>query len=114
MRTRIKPTKKNTTFPLRKHKRLLEQDFGKKEGKHMKKRIKYTDEPIGELKIIRDFLPSPEKLILKEKNKKVTINLKESSINYFKKVANKHHTQYQKIIRNVLDYYASNLKKSHA
>ena len=78
----------------------------------MKKKIKYSDEPMGELKIIKDFLPSPEKLILKERNQKVTINLKESSVDYFKKIANKHHTQYQKIIRNVLDYYASNLSKA--
>jgi predicted DNA binding CopG/RHH family protein len=78
----------------------------------MKKKIKYTDEPMGELEIVRDFLPSPSQLVLKEKNVKVTINLKESSIDYFKKVANKHHTQYQKIIRNLLDYYASNIPNS--
>lgn len=73
----------------------------------MKKKTKYTDEPIGELEIVRDFLPSPAELVLKEKNVRVTINLKESSIDFFKKIANKHHTQYQKIIRNLLDYYAS-------
>lgn len=73
----------------------------------MKKKIKYTDEPMGEIEIIKDFLPSPEELVLKEKNVRVTINLKESSIDYFKKVASKHHTQYQKIIRNLLDHYAS-------
>ena len=73
----------------------------------MKKKIKYKDEPMGELEIVKDFLPSPEELVLKEKNVRVTINLKESSIEYFKKVANKNHTQYQKIIRNLLDYYAS-------
>ena len=73
----------------------------------MKRKIKYTDEPMGELEIVKDFLPSPEELVLKEKNVRVTINLKESSIDFFKKMANKHHTQYQKIIRNLLDYYAS-------
>jgi predicted DNA binding CopG/RHH family protein len=75
----------------------------------MKKRTKYSDEPMGDVEIIRDFLPSPSQLVLKEKQVKVTINLKESSIDYFKKVANKNHTQYQKIIRNLLDYYASNV-----
>ena len=73
----------------------------------MKKRIKYTNEPMSKIEIVKDFLPSPEQLVLREKNVKVTINLKESSIEYFKKVANKNHTQYQKIIRNLLDYYAS-------
>ena len=38
------------------------------------KRIKYTDEPI-EAKIIKDFLPSPDQLILKEDNVKVTLTL---------------------------------------
>ena len=79
----------------------------------MKKKIKYTDEPM-EFEVIKDFLPSPEKLVLKEKNTKVTINLKESSVTYFKKMADKNHTQYQKIIRNVLDHYASNFSKSKA
>ena len=73
----------------------------------MKKKAKYTEEPMGELEIVKDFLPSPEELILKEKNVRVTINLKESSIDFFKRMASKHHTQYQKIIRNLLDYYAS-------
>jgi predicted DNA binding CopG/RHH family protein len=75
----------------------------------MKKKIKYSDEPMGDLEIVKDFLPSPRQLVLKEKNVKVTINLKESSIDYFKKVATKNHTQYQKIIRNLLDYYASHV-----
>lgn len=78
----------------------------------MKKKIKYADEPMGDLKIVKDFLPSPSQLVLKEKNIKVTINLKESSIDYFKKAATKNHTQYQKIIRNLLDYYASHVLSS--
>ena len=79
----------------------------------MKKPIKYTDEPM-EFKIIKNFLPPPEKLVFREKNKRVTINLKESSVTYFNAMASKHHTQYQKIIRNVLDHYASNFSKSKA
>ena len=88
------------------------RDIGEKEKRFMKRKIKYTDEPLGELEILKDFLPSPSQLVLMEKNVKVTINLKESSIEYFKKVANKHHTQYQKIIRNLLDYYASHPTKT--
>ena len=76
----------------------------------MKKPVKYTDEPM-EFRVIENFLPSPDKLVLKEKNTRVTLNLKESSVVYFKKLAQKHHTQYQKIIRNVLDHYASNFPK---
>lgn len=86
---------------------LLERDIGENGRRYMKRKIKYTDEPMGELEIVKDFLPSPEELVLKEKTVRVTINLKESSIDFFKKMAHKHHTQYQKIIRNLLDYYAS-------
>jgi hypothetical protein len=38
---------------------------GEKERKFMKKKIHYSNEPIGEIKIIKDFLPSPEKLVIK-------------------------------------------------
>ena len=73
----------------------------------MKKKIKYTSEKIGKIKIVKDFLPKPEELILKEKNVKVTLNLSKSSVDYFKKVAAKHGSQYQKVIRSLLDKYTS-------
>ena len=31
-----------------------------------KRKVKYTDEPIGEIKIVGDFLPKPKDLVLKE------------------------------------------------
>jgi len=71
-----------------------------------KNKIKYTDEPLGEVRIIDDFLPSPEQLVFKEDNVKVTITLSKASIDFFKKEAKKHHTQYQKMIRSLLDIYA--------
>jgi predicted DNA binding CopG/RHH family protein len=74
----------------------------------MKKTLKYTDELIGDIKIIEDFLPSPKDLIFKEENIKVTISLTKESIDFFKAEAKKHHTQYQKMIRNLLDIYADN------
>lgn len=78
----------------------------------MKTKIKYTDEPLGELRVIKDFLPPPDKLILKDENVKVTIALKKDSIDFFKKEAKKHNTSYQKMIRQVIDWYASHYKKS--
>jgi len=84
------------------------QDIGGKEKRFMKKIIKYTDEPIGDVKIIQDFLPPPKDLILKEENVKVTISLTKESVEFFKTEAKKHHTQYQKMIRNLLDIYAQN------
>ena len=71
----------------------------------MKKKINYTNEPLGKLRIVSDFLPSPEKLAFKEENTKVTMMLSKSSIDFFKSTAKKHHTQYQKVIRNLLDFY---------
>lgn len=73
----------------------------------MKKKIKYADESIGKVKIVKDFLPSPEELVMKEKHQKVTINLKKSSVDFFKQLAKEHGSQYQKVIRNLLDSYAS-------
>lgn len=84
----------------------LEQVIGEKEGKLMKK-DKYTDGEIGNFEIIDDFLPPPAELVLKEKNVRVTINLRQSSVDFFKKVAKKHHSRYQKVIRSLVDSYAS-------
>ena len=78
------------------------------EGKrHMKKRIKYTDEPLGDFEIVEDFLPPPEELINAPITVKVTISLSLASINFFKRAAERNNTQYQKLIRRVLDLYAA-------
>jgi predicted DNA binding CopG/RHH family protein len=69
------------------------------------KKIKYTDEPMENVKVIDDFLPSPEELAFKEENVKVTISLSKRSIDYFKEVANTYHTPYQQMIRRLLDEY---------
>uniref|UniRef100_Q3ARK9 CopG family transcriptional regulator n=1 Tax=Chlorobium chlorochromatii (strain CaD3) TaxID=340177 RepID=Q3ARK9_CHLCH len=78
----------------------------------MKNNINYTDEPVGELVVVKDFLPSPDQLILKEDNVKITIALKKSSIDFFKNEAKKHHTSYQKMIRELVDWYAVNNAKN--
>ena len=73
----------------------------------MKHKIKYTDQPLGKLKVIKDFLPSPEEMAFKEEPVKVTMVLSKSSVLFFKKTARKHHTPYQKIIRTLLDTYVA-------
>ena len=78
----------------------------------MRKSIKYTDEPMDNIKIIKDFLPSPEELIFKDKTVKVTISLSKSSVDYFKQVAKSYNTQYQRMIRRLLDEYVSKQKKA--
>ena len=71
----------------------------------MKAKIKYTDEPLGKLRIVDDFLPPPEDLLFKEENVKITITLSKDSVDFFKNEAKKHNTQYQKMIRRLLDLY---------
>jgi hypothetical protein len=71
----------------------------------MKKKIVYTDEPMGEIKVVRDFLPSPENLAFREEGVKVTLALSRKSVDFFKTEASKHHTQYQRMIRRLIDAY---------
>ena len=73
----------------------------------MKEKIKYTDEPIGKVRVVSDFLPSPEQLALKDETVKVTIALSKASVEFFKNEAKKFNTQYQKMIRRLLDEYAA-------
>ena len=81
--------------------------IGGKGKKYMKKKIKYTDEPMGKVKVVADFLPSPEELALKDETVKVTISLSKTSVDFFKKEAKKYNTQYQKMIRRLLDEYTA-------
>jgi len=73
----------------------------------MKRKIKYTDEPLGDLQVVDDLLPPPEDLVFKEENIKVTMSLSKSSVEFFKREAKKHRTQYQKMIRRLLDLYVA-------
>ena len=72
----------------------------------MSAKIKYTNEPLGRMKIVRDFLPPPEDLVLQDQGVKVTIALSKRSVQFFKDEARKHNTQYQRMIRRLLDAYA--------
>jgi predicted DNA binding CopG/RHH family protein len=76
----------------------------------MSAKIKYSDEPI-EAKVIKDFLPSPEELAFREEGVKVTISLSRKSVDFFKSEAAKHHTQYQRMIRRLIDSYVENCEK---
>ena len=46
----------------------------------MKKKIVYTDEPMGDVEVVADFLPSPAELAFKEDGVKVTLALSKSSV----------------------------------
>jgi hypothetical protein len=55
--------------------------------------------------VIPDFLPAPEELAFREEGIKVTIALSKRSVAFFKREAQRHGTQYQRMIRRLLDGY---------
>ena len=71
----------------------------------MNARIKYTNEPIGDPRVVRDFLPSPQELAFRDEDVKITITLSKKSVEFFKAAAEKGDTQYQRMIRRLLDAY---------
>ena len=73
----------------------------------MKTKVRYTDEPLGDARVVKDFLPSPEELALKDETVKITISLTKRSIEFFKREAELHDTQYQRMIRTLLDEYVA-------
>jgi len=60
---------------------------------------------MGELEVVADFLPSPSELAFKEDGVKVTLALSKRSVDFFKSEASKNRTQYQRMIRRLLDAY---------
>ena len=50
----------------------------------MTRKITYTDEPLGDIKVVADFLPSPAELAFREEGVKVTLALSKSSVDFFK------------------------------
>ena len=61
----------------------------------MSNKIKYTNEPLGDIDIVADFLPSPSELAYREEGVKVTLALSKSSVDFFKSEALKGNTPYQ-------------------
>ena len=71
----------------------------------MKNKIKYSEGPMEQIKVIADFLPGPEELAFREETVKVTIALSKVSLDFFKREASKHQVSYQRMIRRLLDEY---------
>ena len=55
--------------------------------------------------VIRDFLPSPAELAFRDEDVKITITLSRKSVDFFKAEAARAETQYQRMIRRLLDAY---------
>jgi predicted DNA binding CopG/RHH family protein len=71
----------------------------------MKNKISYSDGPMEEVKVVEDFLPSPDELAFREETVKVTIALSKTSLDFFKEEATKRQVSYQRMIRRLLDEY---------
>ncbi len=71
----------------------------------MKRKTGYQDEPLGRLEVVSDFLPPPDKLVLRDDGVKITISLSRRSVDFFKSHAARSKVPYQKMIRSLLDGY---------
>jgi len=60
----------------------------------MSVKIRYTDEPLGRLKIVRDFLPPPEGLVFRDEGVKVTIAVSSAVSNSSRDEARRHDSPY--------------------
>ena len=79
-----------------------------------KRGITYTQSEIGKVKVIEDLLPSPDKLVLREENVKVTLSLSRRSVEFFKREAGKRRVPYQRMIRALVDAYADREHKQRS
>jgi hypothetical protein len=75
----------------------------------MRKRIKYTDEPM-DLMPVADFLPAPRELKLRARRVKVTLEVGEPTVELFRKTAGKSHADYRALMSELLDFYATHQK----
>ncbi len=64
--------------------RIFGAGYWQKGKKFMNKKIEYTKGEIGKVKIVKDFLPPPSELVLRDDNVKVTLSLSRRSIDFLK------------------------------
>ena len=68
--------------------------------------VKYMAGEIGRVRVVEDFLPSPDALVPREENVKVTLSLSRRSVDFFKQAAKARRVPYQRMIRALVDAYA--------
>ena len=68
--------------------------------------IRYSKGEIGRVRVVEDFLPSPDALVPREENVKVTLSLSRRSVDFFKRAAKQRRVPYQRMIRALVDRYA--------
>ena len=84
----------------------------------MKKKIKYSNKfekdqkiNVKDLKIINDFLPSPNELFLKDEKVKITLEIDVETYQFFQNLAVSFNKKYQPLMREILKQYARKYKK---
>lgn len=75
------------------------------------KTVEYGEGEIGRVRVVDDFLPSPDALVAREENVKVTIELSRRSVEFFKRAAKARRVPYQRMIRALVDAYAEKQTK---
>ena len=74
----------------------------------MRKKTRYDDDkPSDQARVIKDFLPPPEQLVMPHDHVKITLMLDRPSVAFFKAQAKRHGTKYQRMMREVLKHYAA-------
>jgi hypothetical protein len=71
-----------------------------------RKAVTYSAGEIGRVRVVEDFLPPPEALVLREDTVKVTLALSRRSVDFFKRAAKSRRAPYQRTIRAFVDAYA--------
>ena len=73
--------------------------------------VKYIAGEIGRVRVVDDFLPSPDALVAREDTIKVTLGLSRRSVEFFKRAAKERRVPYQRMIRALVDAYAERQDK---
>ena len=72
----------------------------------MPKTRKYTAGEVRRLRLVEDFLPSPDELVARDDNLKVTLQSSRRSVDYFKRAAKTRRVPYQRMIGALVEEYA--------
>ncbi len=67
-------------------------------------------EPIGNVTIVKDFLPPVNQLIPRQKTVTITMEFTQESIEFFKREAKRRDSSYQEMICHLVDDYAKQRK----
>lgn len=75
----------------------------------MRARLKKSngDRPIGKLTILKDDLPSPKVLARAFETQRITMDIENDTVEFFKKQADATGAKYQRLMREVLRSYAN-------